>query len=120
MGDVYKYAMASDKGEILQITSGPYRYVACDDTIDDSAHYVGADNNFYLKELITLDKNVDGLAVTFTDLPEGLEVKTNGMDTITDNEPLVIEYDIPGTYTVRFSGHVRYLDHELEVTVGNA
>ncbi|MGP9590741.1 hypothetical protein [Halomonas sp. AOP42-B2-16] len=118
MGDVHRYAMVSDKGEILQITSGPYRYVACDDTIDDSAHYVDVDNNFYLKELIALDKNVDGLAVTFAGLPEGLEVKTNGVDTITDSAPLVIEYDVPGTYTISFSGLVNYLDHQMEVTVG--
>lgn len=115
---MHTYAMADASGAILQIVSGPYRYVRCDADIDDSTHYVEKNSDVIrLKSELEDSHRVTGLTVVFTDLPEGLSVKTNSMETVTDGEPLEITYDVPGTYTVTMAGRVEYLDHETEVTV---
>lgn len=116
-----RYAFVSGEGRIESILSGPMRYVECSSETRDTTHYF--DNTLGVirrKEALRYQQNTRGLVVTFEGVPSGVKVETNGMETIADNEPLVIEYDVPGTYTIIFSGHVRYLDHELEVTVGNA
>lgn len=117
---VYRYAVADPKGRISWVTTGPYLYIACDESVRDDTHYVDVGTGeIQPKRPIDAEQSIDGLKVTLAGLPAGLTVATNGMDTVTDDTPLVIEYDLPGTYTIRFSGHVRCLDHELEVTVGD-
>ncbi len=115
------YAFVSGDGRIESILSGPMRYIECSSETRDTTHYF--DNTLGVireKEALNYQQNISGLVVTIEGMPSGVRVETNGMETVTDNEPLVIEYDVPGTYTISFSGHVRYLDHELEVTVGNS
>lgn len=111
------YAMADDTGRILQVAQTSYTYVLAPEGVSDTTHYV-ENGEIRQKKALAFDMSLDGLLVTFDGLVSGLTVTTNGTETKTDNQPLVIEYDLPGTYSIRFSGHVRYLDHEMEVTVG--
>lgn len=113
------YAVVKPSGEILRTEKVAYQYIECDETVDDVSHYYDLENKSleYKEKLYPLVVG-EGLTLNISNLPEGLKVETNGMGTITDNEPLVIEYDVPGTYTISFSGLVNYLDHEMEVTVG--
>ncbi len=117
----YYYAMAGPGGRIIQVTNGPYLYIACDDTVRDDTHYVDvATGEIHAKRPIYAEQSIDGLTVTLAGLPAGLTVATNGMDTVTDGTPLVITYDLPGTYEIRLSGHIEYLDRVEEVTVDDA
>lgn len=113
---MYKYAIVNHLGGIEGVVSGPSRYIECAEGVEDTTHFFDGEIKEKMKLSFTTEKV--GLEVSFDGLPEGLRVETNGMETVTDNEPLVIEYDVPGTYTINFSGLVNYLDHEMEVTVG--
>lgn len=118
---VYRYAVADPKGRISWVTTGPYLYIACDDTVRDDTHYVDvATGEIQPKRPIEMHQGIEALKVTLAGLPAGLTVATNGMDTVTDGTPLVISYDLPGTYEVRLSGHIEYLDRVEEVTVDDA
>lgn len=115
----YSYAMADLNGQIFQITTGPYLYIECDETVSDDTHYIDVSTGEIKEKLtLTLNKTIEGLTVTIFGLPAGLTAATNSMETVTDGEPLVVEYDIPGNYTITLTGRVEYMDHELEVTVG--
>lgn len=120
-----RYAVATPSGEIIKVLSGNLHYVQIPndeggESVDDITHYVDvATHEIKEKQPFDYDVTVSGLTATITGLPEGLTVETNGMETTTDDQPLVIEYDLPGTYTIRFSGRVRYLDRVEEVTVGD-
>ncbi len=117
----YRYAVADPKGRISWVTAGPYLYITCDDTVRDDTHYVDVDTaKIHAKRPIEAEQSIDGLTVTLAGLPAGLTVATNGMDTVTDGTPLVITYDVPGTYEIRLSGHIEYLDRIEEVTVDDA
>lgn len=124
-----KYVLYLEDGAIdgeISIPDGvayspPHNSLETSDEVSPLTHFV----DIKTKELcskhdLLTAHTVNKLAVYFDDLPKGLNVETNDMGTITDDQPLVIEYDLPGTYAIRFSGHVRYLDHELEVTVDDA
>lgn len=119
------FAFYDENGEITMTLDAPSKkyalyqakeFVECDEEVTPATHYVAA-QRAEAKVPLPSRHFVSSLSVTFEELPEGIKVETNGMETVTDNEPLVIEYDVPGTYTISFSGHVRYLDHDLEVTV---
>ncbi|MGP5310612.1 hypothetical protein [Vreelandella alkaliphila] len=114
-----RYAIVNDKGSIEGVATGPFKYIECEEHVGDMTHFYDLEDRV-IKEKNEIEATFvsNGLVITFNDLPEGLTVKTNGMETDTDNEPLVIEYDVPGTYAISFSGLVNYLDHEMEVIVG--
>lgn len=119
------YVVSKFNGEISQVITGGARYIEVPEgsDISDDTHYVDVTttpNEIREREEIPYDLKVEGLVVTLTGLPTGLAVSTNKLSTITDNEPLLIEYDVPGTYLITLSGRVNYLDHETEVTVGDA
>lgn len=115
---MHTYAMVDDDGAILQITHGPYRYIKCAEYVTDDTHYADEASVIHEKRPLTFDETVDGLTLTLSGLPAGLRATTNGMETVTDDEPLVIEYDVPGAYEIKLSGHVEYLDRVEEVTIG--
>ncbi|WJZ48859.1 hypothetical protein [Halomonas phage vB_HmeY_H4907] len=122
---MYKYAVSDLKGEITQVLSGSPLYIRVpnDSDVLDTTHYVDVETETVLPKRpieVVVEQGADPLSITLTGVPSGVTLSTNGMETKTDDQPLVIEYDVPGTYTISFSGHVRYLDHELEVTVGDA
>lgn len=117
----HHYAVAEPSGRIAWVSKGPYLYIPCDDTVRDDTHYVdAATGEIHAKRPIDAEQSIDGLTVTLAGLPAGLTVATNGLDTVTDGTPLVISYDLPGTYEIRLSGHIEYLDRIEEVTVGDA
>lgn len=114
----YLYVMATADGHIAGITSGPYLYVRCDSSVSDVTHYVDAETREIKdKKPLAYGVTSSGLTVTLTELPGGLNVETNGQQAVTDGEPLVITFDIPGTYRIELSGLVEYLNDALEVTV---
>ncbi len=119
---MYKYAASDLKGEITQVLSGSPLYVRVpnDSDVLDTTHYVDVETETVLPKQplqFTVEQNDNSLSITLTGLPAGVTVSSNSMETVTDGEPLVVEYDIPGTYTITLTGRVEYLDHETEVTV---
>lgn len=114
------YAVADSKGQISWVTTGPYLYIKCDDSIRDDTHYVDiATQEIKPKMPLEPQLSVEDLTVTLTGLPPDLTVSTNGLEGITDTTPLVITYDVPGTYEVILRGLPEHLDTTLEVTVGD-
>lgn len=123
-----RFAFYNNVGAIEMVLDAPTEKYALYQAKDfvECAEYTTAENAYVdvatkelkEKESLSLNHDVAGLEVTFVSLPAGLKVETNNMETVTDDEPLVIEYDVPGTYTINFSGLVNYLDHEMEVAVG--
>ncbi|QPI64471.1 hypothetical protein [Vreelandella venusta] len=114
------YAVHTTDGAIVRTLTTPHGYIECDDTVSDATHYVDVDT-LEVKQKRSLEPqlSVDSLVVTLTDLPAELTVTTNDVETITDGEPLTINYDVPGTYEIRLCGLIEYLDENLEVTVGD-
>ncbi|MGP9796212.1 hypothetical protein ACT3UJ_02455 [Halomonas sp. 86] len=116
----YTYAFARRDGAILSVITGVNLYIEIEDGADviDVTHYVDVETR-EIKDKQPLAYEVDnsGLTVTLTDLPSGLAVEANGQRAITDSEPLVITFDVPGTYRIELSGLVEYLNETLEVTV---
>ena len=115
---MHTYAMADEAGKILQVINGPYRYVKCSVAVMDNTHYANEADEIVEKQTLVVSVRTDDLTITLSGVPSGMTVKTNGMEAISDDEPLEIEYDLPGPYTVSLSGLVEYLDDEIEVTVG--
>ncbi|WP_278369494.1 hypothetical protein [Vreelandella titanicae] len=114
-----RYAIVDDTGRITQLYSTNSYFVPCGDDVSDTTHYADSANVIHEKRPQEFGLITEGLTVTLTGLPSGVNVETNGLDTDTDEDPLEITYDVPGTYEIKLSGHVEYLDHALEVTVGN-
>ncbi len=118
------YVVSKFNGEISQLITGGARYIEVPESsnISDDTHYVDVKvipNVIKEKEEVLFDLSAEGLVVTLTGLPAGLTVETNGFSTVTDSAPLSISYDVPGTYQIRLSGLVNYLDYTEEVTVGD-
>ncbi|MEH6641387.1 hypothetical protein [Vreelandella glaciei] len=103
----------------MQLLVTGRRYIACQEDVLDTTHYVSASNEVIPKQALQLEINTEGLSVIITGVPAGLTVETKGLTTLTDNEPLIIHYDVPGNYEITLRGHVEYLDQMLEVTLGN-
>lgn len=94
-------------------------YIPCEYGVLDTTHYVDVSGAPVIREKRPLDTAMEqaGLEVTFTALPPGLTLKVGELQVITDGDD-VVEFDVPGTYTIELSGLVEYLDETLEVTVG--
>ncbi len=96
-------------------------YVPCSADVVDTTHYVdltGAEPVTVEKAPLDATHTVAGLVVSFPSLPEGTHVEVSGQEVIADAAGAEIEFELPGTYTIRLSGLVEYLDETLEVTVG--
>ena len=115
-----RYAVCDLNGEIRSIVSGPYHYIECDNEVMDDTHYYDTeDKELRPKEPLGYQTEVSGLSVTLGGLPVGINVGTNGSKIVTDQEPTKVTYDVPGTYLISLSGHLKYLDESLEVIVGD-
>ena len=113
----YTYAVVQDN-EIMQIMSTPFLYVECADDVSDIIHFYNTDTaSIELKYELQYTLTTDALEVTISGLPENLNVNTNNMHTMTDSEDLVIEYDIPGIYTIELSGRPEYLLTAIDIEV---
>lgn len=114
----YVYAMINTNNSIMQVLTTPYLHVECDSEVDDTTHYYNSElQQLELRKEITYDLVVNDLSVTISNLPVGLKVKSNGMETITDDTDLEIEYDIPGAYQIEIYGRVDYLTTSFFVDV---
>ncbi|UQI38800.1 hypothetical protein [Vreelandella venusta] len=116
------YAVHTTGGTIVRTLTTPHGYIECDDSVSDATHYVDVDASPHIikaRQPLDLQISVDDLTVTIEGLPAELTVITNGVETISDDEPLTITYDVPGTYEIRLSGSIQYLDTEVGVTVGD-
>lgn len=85
--------------------------------VQDDTHYV-KNGGIREKASYTPTLSVSGLATTIHDVPAGLTVTVGGASVVADVNPVEIEFDIPGTYTIDIGGLVEYRDESLEVTVG--
>ncbi|WP_163557590.1 hypothetical protein [Halomonas sp. NO4] len=96
------------------------RFIAVDvSSFDDTTHYVDLSGDEpVVKERESLDTThtIAGLEVTFQALPSGTEIEVNRQTMIADGDD-VIEFDLPGTYSISLAGPPAYRDEELEVTV---
>lgn len=104
--------------EVVDLQGSPY--LECGEEVDDISYYVSLSGSEpTIKKRVPLDTThiIDGLSVTFADLPAGLTLEIDGSTLLTDGDD-VIEFDLPGTYTIELSGLVEYLDEALEVTIG--
>lgn len=116
------YAVHTTAGTIVRTLTTPHGYIECDDSVSDATHFVDVDASPHIikaRQPLDLQISVDDLTVTVEGLPAELTVTTNGVESIADGEPLTINYDVPGTYAIRLSGLVEYLDYDMEVTVGD-
>lgn len=117
---MHHYAITDPKGRITQTMSVPYLLLRCDESVRDDTHYADVSTGeIHSKRPLEMDQEIEGLTVTLAGLPAGLSVTANGMATVTDDDPLVITFDVPGTYSIELTGHVEYLDRVEEVTVGD-
>ena len=115
-----RYAMVNGK-EIAQVLQTPFTHIECGDDVFDHTHYYDeATREIRPKLAFDYVLDIEGLTVTLTGLPEGVLVETNGMDTLTDDKPVVITYDVPDTYEIQLSGCPECLNTGLEVFVGDA
>ena len=115
------YAVVEESGAINGTYSSPFEFIPCGEDVGDTTHYVDmSTKEIKAKRPLEIHQDIEGLVVTLTGPPAGVTVETNNMHTVTDDEPLVITYDVPGTYHIALAGHVEYLDKTLEVSVGDA
>jgi hypothetical protein len=93
-------------------------FAKVDSSVSDTTHYIDTDSGQpkpKKKYKYQLDK--DSLALTITGLPAGVNVNVGFMETVTDSEPTIIEFELPGHYQVTLTGHHHYIDEEIEVLV---
>lgn len=116
-----RYAMALESGEIIQVTEGPYLYIACDGAVSDETHYVDtaqADSPIHKKQKLDTEYSVSNLEVHFSGLPIKTSVISEGMSVISDERGVTLEFEIPGTYKIEFHPPLNYMTDSIEVTLG--
>ena len=97
------------------------RYALASGHESASTHYVDvATRQVRAKRSLELSQRIDGMTITLDGIPAGVTVATNGQQVVTDGTPLVITFDVPGTYRIQLNGHIEYLEETLEVTVDDA
>jgi len=120
------YAVYESDGAIFGIVSQPLKAKAPKNAIripcpvNDARYYVDvATKALHPKREVTAQPIVNDLSVTIDGLPAGLVVMTNRQQAITDGGPLLIHYDLPGTYAISLRGHPHFIDTTLEVALGD-
>lgn len=87
--------------------------------VDSHTHYVNpATRTIHERSEIKATAETTGLTATIHDVPAGLTVTVGGASVVADGNPVEIEFDIPGTYTIDIGALVEYRDESLEVTIG--
>jgi hypothetical protein len=116
----------SGSGKIESVVSGSPEFIKkqgnfieCDSDVSDTTHYVSG-GKVKKKTAFTYQVKLQGLMLTIEGLPVNTMITVGAYSVLTDNKPTVIEFDIPGTYTVTLNGLIGYLEEDLEVTVGDA
>lgn len=123
-----RVAVFKSDGEIIRVIACHHSQAALQAQDDEFALEVAidvADDTHYIKGDQAVEKaalspaaEVDGFTATITGLPTGLQVEFDGVTAITDDEPLEIEVDEPGTYKLRIDGGAPYISTEVEITFG--
>ncbi len=122
------YAIYDSAGEIRRIVScqesqSGYQVgdgeLICEvgEGVLDTTHYISGGQAIEKSALAVSVSAAEEEAVV-TGLPAGLEVSFDGVIATTDDDPLTLEMDEPGTYTLRIDGGALYLDAEVEITFG--
>lgn len=124
-----RFAFYDTDGRITTLLTAPSKgfadlqdgdYLEVGEEVSPDSHYIDLEvGECKPKTVLSPQIVVEGLTATLEGLPAGLNVTSNQMSTVTDDSALVISYDTPGLYQVEFRDNVEYLDHELEVTVGD-
>jgi hypothetical protein len=119
MEQSHTHAVYNGAGEIVRVEVGPHRYLKCGGNVGDETHFVA---NGEVKEKTAFKYQVkkQKLKVVLQGLPLNAVVTVGGQSLQVDAAATVIEFDIPGTYTVTLNGLIGYLEEDLEVTVGDA
>ncbi|MGB2092316.1 MAG: hypothetical protein ACPH2J_10530 [Akkermansiaceae bacterium] len=126
--DLQTIAVHGEDGEILRVISclpgqaplqagfGEAYVVVAHDVFDDT-HYV-QNGKAVKKTALSPTVLVNGMTATISGLPAGLTVSWEGEGGVTDTEPLEVDHDEPGTYTLHVSGGAAHLPVIIEVTLG--
>lgn len=119
-----RYADYEDNGEIFCIVEGEpgaidtSRLIEVGENVSDETHYIDMSQAIYFarrRHTFDTSHSIDGLTVTFSNLPPGTIVQVQGHEMLSDGDDS-IEFDVPGTYAVALQHH-QYLDETVEVTV---
>ncbi len=119
-----RYADYEGNGEIFCIVEGDpgaidtSRLIEVGENVSDETHYIDMSQAIYFarkRHTFDTSHSIDGLTVTFSNLPPGTIVQVQGHEMLSDGDDS-IEFDVPGTYAVALQHH-QYLDETVEVTV---
>lgn len=112
------YAVYGSDGSIKQILTTVDDFAKVDGAVSDTTHYIDIDSGQPKpKQKYEYQLDNDGLVLTITGLPAGVNVNVGFIETVTDSEPTVIEFELPGHYQVALTGHHHYIDEDIEVSV---
>lgn len=115
------YAIVEESGAINSVYASPYLFIPCEPGLDDDHHYYDhKDETLKERKEVTVTTHISGLTVVVEGIPPGMLVEANGNSTLSDQDPLEVAFDVPGTYTIHLSGLVEYRERVLEVTVGDS
>jgi len=92
------------------------RYLEVSPDVLDTTHYITG-GKAVEKTPFDVRHTIAGLAVTFPALPAGAIVEVEGASITTDDDPLEIVFDVPGTYRIQIRGLVSFLSCTVEVTI---
>ena len=92
-------------------------YIEVGEGIDDDSHYIK--NGVAVKKgVLSPNINVDGLTAIVTGIPKDVSVFFDGQRTLTDDDPLELEVDEPGTYKLVARDNTHYRESSWEITFG--
>lgn len=123
------FVLYESNGKIDSLFSGPedlvaqqgFDYLPASGNESSKTHYVDVSNDeavIAAKDSLNFTHSVDGLRVLFTGLPPGTLVAVNNVEVAADGQDDEIEFDVPGTHTIKLNPPLQYLGETLEVTVG--
>lgn len=109
-------------GEESECRLNSLTYLPCSSDISDRTHYVSspeATPAIAEKEPIGGRHQVRGFEVTIEGLPPGTSIEVDKAVAISGGGGVdTVEFDTPGTYTIKLRPPVQYLDETLEVKIG--
>lgn len=123
-----RYAVYNrEDGYIYFIISGTYRsakdqcrneegVVKVSSGVDDGSHYI-LKGGAVRKKTLDTKHVISGLTVKFSGLPAGLTVSVDEEYVVTDDDPLEVSFDMPGTYHLRLHGLAPFVSRMMEVTI---
>ncbi|RUR38568.1 hypothetical protein [Vreelandella populi] len=96
------------------------KLIHCALDVSDETHYVES-GLLAKKAQYKVEAETKEFDVVLRGVPAGTIVESEGVSAeVTDNEDVTIKYDLPGIQRVSLRGNYRYVDKDLEVTVGDS